>query len=150
MTPLKTGLLALRMSPWALALPILKRVVSLRRLAEMMRQEGRGRRDRANEGRIVAVSSALARLRPPRFQANCLERSLLAYRFLTRANADVSIVVGVRTANGRLFGHAWVTVDGKPVHEPSAALSAFSRVVEFSSDGTASQTADWHLPDVWV
>ena len=150
MTPLKIGVLALRMSPWALALPILKRIVSLRRLAQMMRQEGRGPRDRANERRIVAVSSALSRLRPPRFQANCLERSLLAYRFLTGANADVRIVVGVRTASGRLFGHAWVTVDGEPVHEPSAALSGLSRVVEFGGDGTASRAGDWRLPDVWV
>jgi hypothetical protein len=148
---LKAGLLALRMSPWVLALPFLKRVVPLQRLAHAMQQDAQGPRSRASEQQIVAMSSALARLRPPRFRANCLERSLLAYRFLTRANADARLIVGVRIADGRLFGHAWVTVDGEPIHEPRAAISDFSRVVEFSKEGAvSSRPGDWPLPDAWV
>jgi Transglutaminase-like superfamily len=145
-TGLKIGLLAVRMSSWALALPVLKRIVPLRRLAEVMRNEARGPRDPLSERQIVALSSLLAR-RPPRFRANCLERSLLAYRFLARANADPRLVVGVRSGEQGLLGHAWVTVDGEPIHESVAAISGFSALVEFGPQG---DTPEARLPDVWV
>jgi hypothetical protein len=117
----------------------------------VMREDGQGPRDRASERQIVALSSQLARLRPPRFRDNCLERSLLAYRFLTRANADPRLVVGVRIGENGLLGHAWVTLDGEPIHESSAAISEFSRVVEFGPDGAASgNQPELRLPDLWV
>jgi hypothetical protein len=145
-TGLKIGLLAVRMSSWALALPVLKRIVPLQRLAEVMRDEARGPRDPVAERQIVALSSLLAR-RPPRFRANCLERSLLAYRFLARANADPRLVVGVRNGEKGILGHAWVTVDGEPIHESAAAVSGFSALVEFDPEGHPSEA---RLPDVWV
>ncbi|MFY9578440.1 MAG: lasso peptide biosynthesis B2 protein [Gaiellaceae bacterium] len=152
MTRLKVGLLAVRMGSWALALPILKRVVPLQRLAQVMRDDGCGPRDLAYERQIVALSSLLARLRPPRFRDNCLERSLLAYRFLTRANADPRLVVGVRLGEAGVLGHAWVTLDGEPIHESPAAISEFSQVVEFGPEGAASSSRPEarRLPDVWV
>ena len=151
MTRLKVGLLAVRMGFWALVLPILKRVVPLRRLAQVMRNDAHGPRDRAYEQQVVALSSLLARLRPPRFRDNCLERSLLAYRFLTRANADARLVVGVRIAHTQVLGHAWVTVDDEPIHETPAAITGFSRLVEFGPEGTFSaQSEQPRLPEVWV
>jgi hypothetical protein len=151
MTRLRVGLLATRMTVWALALPILKRFVPLRRLARVMQNDGRGARDRAYERRIVALSSQLARLTPPRFRDNCLERSLLAYRFLARANADPRLVVGVRIGEDGVLGHAWVTLDGEPIHESTAAISEFSEVVEFGPQETAQGSPpEAGLPDVWV
>jgi Transglutaminase-like superfamily len=148
---LNIGMLALRMSPWAFALPLLKRLVPLQRLERLMRADGRGTRDRAREQQIVELSSLLARLRPPRFQANCLERSLLAYRFLTRVNADARLVVGVRAADAHLLGHAWVTIDDEPIHESRAAIADFSRVVEFGPEGVVSGRLEPPgLPEVWV
>ena len=152
MRRLRVGLLAARMSLWALALPILKRVVPLQRLARLMQDEGRGARDRAYESRIVELSSVLARLSPPRFRDNCLERSLLAYRFLARANAEPRLVVGVRIGEEGVRGHAWVILDGEPIHESTAATSEFARLVEFGPDGAASGAPPeaQQLPDVWV
>ncbi|TMK27262.1 MAG: hypothetical protein E6G64_12865 [Actinobacteria bacterium] len=137
MTRLKVGLLAVRMSSWALALPILKRVVPLQRLAQVMRDDGHGPRDPTHERQIVALSSLL---------------SLLAYRFLTRANADPRLVVGVRIGEAGVLGHAWVTLNGEPIHESPAAISEFSRVVEFGPEGAASSSRPEarRLPDVWV
>jgi hypothetical protein len=145
-TALRIGLLAVRMSSWALVLPLLKRRFPLQRLAELMRKDPGGPRDAVSERQIVALSSLLAR-RPPRFRANCLERSLLAYRFLARANADPRLVVGVRSGENGILGHAWVTVDGEPIHESAASVSGFSALVEFGSNGHASEA---RLPDVWV
>jgi len=149
---LKTALLVLRMGSWVPALPILKRVVSLQRLANLMQGDGSGARDRAYERQIVALSALLVGLRPPRFRDNCLERSLLAYRFLTLANADPRLVVGVRSGESGIFGHAWVTLDGEPIHESPAAISQFARVVEFSPEGafSGSPPEARRLPDVWV
>ncbi len=152
MRRLRLGLLAARMSFWALALPILKRVVPLQRLARLMHDDGHGARDRHHERQIIALSSLLARLTPPPFRDNCLERSLLAYRFLARANAEPRLVVGVRIGEDGVRGHAWVTLDGEPIHESAAATSEFSRLVEFGPGGAASgdRPGAQQLPDVWV
>ena len=138
MRRLKLALLAVRMGSWALVLPILKRVVSLQRLADVMRNDGHGVRNRAYERHVVALSSLL--------RGNCLERSLLAYRFLARANAQPRLVVGVRSGENGLLGHAWVTVDGKPIHESPVAVSEFSEIVEFAPGNRPEP----RLPDVWV
>jgi hypothetical protein len=146
----KALLLAVRMAFWALVLPILKRVVPLQRLVRTMQDGGHGSRDCAYERQIVVLSSLLAR-RPPRFRANCLERSLLAYRFLARANADPRLVVGVRSGENGIMGHAWVTVDGEPIHDSPASVLGFSEVVEFAPEGKPSDNRlEAQLPDVWV
>jgi hypothetical protein len=50
-------------------------------------------------------------------QDNCLERSLVAYRFLGRAGASPQLVIGVARDERGVRGHAWVTVDGRPIGE---------------------------------
>ena len=102
-------------------------------------------------GRIIALSAALTRLRPRR-RSNCLERSLLAYRFLSRAGADPRLVVGVGNVDGKMAGHAWVTVNGVPVHEPAETVDRFALLIEFGRDGRSTdgrKLADERVPTVW-
>jgi hypothetical protein len=122
----------------SILLPVLKRVLPLRRLAPLMWTTGQDERSEEQERRIIALSARITRLRP-RLRSNCLERSLLAYRFLARAGADPHLVVGVSTLEGAIVGHAWVTLDGEPVHERREAVESFARLIEFGPGGEASE-----------
>lgn len=131
--------LAARMAAWALVLPLLKRVVPLPRLVQLMVVPPKGAdrdtaRDTARERRVVALSRLLY---APLVRADigCLQRSLLAYRFLGAAGARPSLLVGMRREGGEMHGHAWVTVDGEPAGEPAAWVGQFSPVLVFGSEG---------------
>jgi hypothetical protein len=65
---------------------------------------------------------------------NCLERSLILYRYLARANADPRLVVGMGKPD-EFLGHVWVTVDGRPLLDTPETLRAYTEVVRFGGGG---------------
>jgi hypothetical protein len=67
---------------------------------------------------------------------NCLERSLVLYRYLSAVGADPQLVVGIRGGEEAVRGHAWVTVRGAPLEEPPLTLEGLTRVVSFRGDGS--------------
>jgi Transglutaminase-like superfamily len=140
------------MAAWSMLLPVLKRAVPLRRLVVLMWTTGGNVRSEAREQAVIALSARVARVRP-RLRSNCLERSLLAYRFLAQAGADPRLVLAVGSVEGGVVGHAWVTLDGKPVHEPRAAVESFAPLIEFGPRGEATDFRQaGHgegLPRVW-
>jgi hypothetical protein len=140
--------LALRMAMWSLVLPLLKRVVPLRALARAAWTGGIAERSGVREQEIVRLSGALPRVRPRRGEVNCL---LLAYRFLAQANAEPKLVVGIRQTDHSTVGHAWVTIDGQPVHDSAAVVEQFVPLVEFGPHGrpVAGRGVAGELPDRW-
>jgi hypothetical protein len=134
-----TASLLIRMGAWSLVLPMLKHVLSLPTLVRLMSGQSRRERSDENEKQIVRSARRVYRLRPP---GSCLERSLLAYRYLSTAGADPQLLVGVRRDDRDLVGHAWVLVDGSPLYESSASLESFVPVVAFAPDGSATTTAN--------
>ena len=66
---------------------------------------------------------------------NCLERSMVSYRYLSKAGADPQLVIAVRKGTAPARGHAWVTVDGMPVHDSPSVLHDFESLVTFDSAG---------------
>jgi Transglutaminase-like superfamily len=122
------------MAAWSLTLPVLKRVMPLRSLVRLMWTEGRVERSPNHEQAIAELSSKLTRLRPG-LRGNCLERSLLAYRYLARSNADPRLVIAVKAAEEHVVGHAWVRVDDRPLHESLAQVREFVPVAEFGAGG---------------
>lgn len=144
-SPSDAWLLA-RMTAWAPSLPLLKRTLPLPRLVSLMdARSRRPTRDLELEGRIARMARLLYRGRPGTFRDNCLERSLLTYRFLGRAGADPELVVAVRKGEEGVRGHVWVTVEGRPVHEEPADLAPYVPVMSFrggevrrSASGAAS------------
>jgi hypothetical protein len=130
-SPSDVWLLA-RMTAWAPGLLVLKRTVPLPRLVALMEtRPRRPSRDLALEGRIARMARLLYRGRPGTFRDNCLERSLLTYRFLGRAGADPELVVAMRKGEEGVRGHVWVTVGGRPVHEEPAELEPYVPVMSF-------------------
>jgi hypothetical protein len=65
---------------------------------------------------------------------DCLQRSLLLYRVLSRAGAAPTLVIGFRRINGGILGHAWVVVDNQPVIE-EAELLQYSPAFGFGARG---------------
>ena len=73
---------------------------------------------------------------------NCLERGLVTYRYLSALNAEPVLVVGVSRESDRgVKGHAWVSVDGRPVGETAAEVAEFVRFMEFGTKGEVFQPA---------
>jgi hypothetical protein len=131
------------MAFWALSLPLLKHLVSVRFLARLMWRSGRlAQRDFEDEARIVLLSHLV---HPGRRKSkyNCLERSLIAYRFLSEVSADPRLVLGVRKLNGVVEGHAWVVVDGRPVRESAGSLRGFRPLVVFGIAGEPQKPTDF-------
>jgi hypothetical protein len=128
------GWLAARMLAWRAILPVLKYFVPLRQLVDLMNvrpHDWARRPDR--EQRIVTLAERVFDY--GRSSEDCLELSLVTYRYLAAAGADPRLVIAIRTDGGLARGHAWVTVDGVPVHDSPSLLDDFASLVTFESGG---------------
>lgn len=129
---------ALRGVGWLAALPVLKHALPLPTLTRLMWREGTGRdRHVQREQRAVAIVRGLSR----RAGGNCLERSLVLYRFLSRLNADPVLIAGMGKS-GEFIGHAWVEVDGQPLLESPQSLAPYAEVARFGADGLRVRAQD--------
>lgn len=135
--------LALRCLAWACVLPLLKRTLPITTLVGWMQQPSRlARRDASLEERIVLFARWACRATRLGGDANCLERGLLSYRYLTAANAEPTLFIGVRRITGGVDGHAWVTTDGVPRGESPSILATYTVIVTFDWTGQLSANAD--------
>ena len=128
------GWLVIRMLAWRTALPVLERVVPLRTLVRLMAPRSCVRDDReAKAHRIVYLAERVFDTRSS--GKNCLERSMVTYRYLSKTGVDPQLVIAFRKGAAPFLGHAWVTVDGMPMHDSPRALDEFEPLVTFSSAG---------------
>jgi hypothetical protein len=136
-----TATIALRLWTWAAMLRVLKHVVPLAALVSFVRRRAAGG-DRSSQlkSRLENYLEMRGRFpfRPP---ANCLERSLGAYRLLCEANADPALVVGVRRSAAGIEGHVWVTAAGRALAEREEDLATYAIVVTFDAKGRQLTTA---------
>ena len=130
--------LAVRVFGWALVLPVLKQLVPVQSLARIVHRSSRQTvRDAVHEERVITFARWGARLIRWKSGGNCLERGLIAYRYLGEAGANPTLVVGLgHGETGSLIGHAWVLLDGRPAGESAAAVSVYTPVFAFAPDGS--------------
>ena len=141
--------LALRMLAWRLLLPVLKRVLPLPRLVRLMWWSGEPRpATLEGQKRIATLASGLSG--PARISAldNCLERSLLVYRFLSKAGAEPELVVGFARRGGAVQGHAWVNLDDQGLFGEDGSLGEFETTLCFGRDGAIKSSHDAPVPPV--
>jgi hypothetical protein len=134
------------MFAWRAILPLLKRRVPLATLARVMWQEPTARIRPDQASRIHDLVQRLYRGFREGQEDICLERSLLAYRFLSRAGADPQLVIGIRGPGVSLIGHAWVVVDGEPLFERTASLAGYASFFSFGRDGTLDASTPHGAP----
>jgi len=128
--------IAFRLRTWAALLRPLKYAVPLATLVQLAHtRAGAQGRSLEFERRIEAYLEATGRF-PRRAPANCLERSLGAYRLLCAANAAPTLVVGLRQSDTLgVEGHVWVVVDGRPLAERPSLVSTYTQILTFDPDG---------------
>jgi len=126
-------LLSGRMLVWAGALPLLKRVVPLSRLVTVMAPRHRRAPDAKRTQDVVTLARWMYRTRVLR--DNCLERSLITYRYLPAGNEGSLLVLGVRKGDDGPPGHAWLIVNGVAVHDSDETLEKLVPVVAFDLNG---------------
>jgi transglutaminase superfamily protein len=122
------------MLAWRASLPALKYLLPLKRLVRLMALRSAGEpRQRSREGRVITLADRV--FDGGQSDRACLERSLVTYRYLGAAGARPRLVIAVGEAGGRARGHAWVTVDGVPVHDSASLLENFASVIMFEAGG---------------
>lgn len=107
------ALLVGRLLAWRIALAVLKRVVPIQRLARLMVSTPGPRID--DTRRIVDLVDWIYASRSGRDLDNCLDRSLVLYRFLSPHEPGTQLVIGMRRGTGELEGHAWITAGGRSI-----------------------------------
>ncbi|PYR38106.1 MAG: lasso peptide biosynthesis B2 protein [Acidobacteria bacterium] len=122
-----------RMMPWRVVLPVAKRVIPLSTLVSVMALPRRFLERRPlREKRVASLAHRVSGL-GARSPANCLERSLLAYRFLSEMGAGPRLVLGVRKQGATVEGHAWVEVDGRAMGEPAPQDLGYAPTTSFAA-----------------
>ena len=104
----------------------------LPRLVRLMWRSGQPGRSRqlAREARITRLVSQICNTSG----GNCLERSLILYRYLSEAGASPELVVAVARP-GVYLGHVWVVVDGAPRVDSPRALAGYMELLRFGDAG---------------
>lgn len=106
---------------WRVVLPLAKMALPMRVLARWMNRRHRPLPPTRRPSRIAAVERLARDGGRLLVSGNCLERSLLFYRFLSEAGVDPTLVIGVRRDDAAVAGHAWIEVDGRVFAEPTMA-----------------------------
>lgn len=76
--------------------------------------------------RLVYLIDVAARHLPVR--ANCLAKSLLLSRHMSKRDLPYELVIGVRLIGHALSAHAWIEFDGIPVNDTLAVTGQFHRI----------------------
>jgi hypothetical protein len=137
MRRLKTGIIMARLLIIYIVLALLKHLVPLTWLVRRVWCPPVGPRDCEAEWRLTSIVLRLSRLGLP--DGDCLQRSLLLYRVLSRAGADPTLVVGFQRVDSRMRGHAWVVVDECALLESKSDLAPFSPALLFGPQGVLLQ-----------
>jgi hypothetical protein len=128
------AMLSVRMLAWASVLPLLKRSLPLPRLVALMVPKRRPPGpDPTREQAVVTLARWVYKTRAIR--DNCLERSLITYRYLPSGDEDSRLVLGVRKGDDGPPGHAWLTLHGVAVHDSQATLDDLVPIVAFDLEG---------------
>ncbi|MBK5295883.1 MAG: lasso peptide biosynthesis B2 protein [Vicinamibacteria bacterium] len=128
-----TAGIAIRLWGWAALLRPLKHVMPLGTLVRLAHTRPPVRPRSLEFERRLEIYLAATGTFPRRAPANCLERSLGAYRMLCAANAVPTLVVGLRRSDALgVEGHVWVVVDGRPLAERD--VTAYTQILTFDAD----------------
>lgn len=128
---------------WRLVLPALKWRFPLPRLVRLMWWSGEPDAPSVERNeRIAALVGALSGPAEIRALDNCLERSLIAYRYLSKAGAEPELVVGFSRSSGEVGAHAWVYLEGQALPGHEEPLDEFEAAIRFGRGGAIDESAN--------
>ena len=133
--------LIVRMVFWRMLVTTLKHAVPIRRVVALAGNAPRGSAPGLPpQERIVELAALVCRPRLLRTSDNCLDRTLVAYRYLLAAGASPSVVIGLGRAEDVVHGHAWLMLDGRALGEGHETLADFTELVRFAADGSIERS----------
>jgi hypothetical protein len=135
---LLTSAALVRLVPMYLALGVLKHFVPLQRLARMTWREP-ARISSPHEHQQAVARVAKVRRLFGRFDDDCLQTSLVLFSELSHLGADPTLAIGFRRSDGRVAGHAWVTVNGDPVGDTRQPSAEFTLACRFGRLGSVTR-----------
>ena len=91
---------------------------SLPETVDRLRSRPRVARRRADQT-LVSFSAAILRRWPINRRGDCLAQSLVAFHLASRRGLDPRLHCGVKSTQGSINGHAWVTVNGVDLYGTS-------------------------------
>jgi hypothetical protein len=127
------ALLVVRLLAWRVALAVLKRTVPIETLVRWMAAPGRS--PAGDSRRIVELVDWAYAPRRSHDLGNCLDRSLVLFRFLSRNEPGTRLVLGMRRGSSELEGHAWVIAGDRAFGETSGSADGFVTLATFAADG---------------
>ena len=127
-----------RLLGWRVLLAALKRTIPIETLVRWMATPGR--RSTGDTRRIVELVNWLYAPRRDRELGNCLDRSLVLYRFLSRNEPGTRLVLGMRRGSSELEGHAWVIAGDRAIGAAPADGGSFEPLATFAADGRRVET----------
>ena len=130
--------LLMRAVIWRLAVPVLKHLLPLPVLVRFMAATRRGGAELSGP-RIERVRRLLMEGGRIVISRNCLDRSLVIYRFLSEVGASPLLVMGVNHGTSGVSGHAWIEVDGHALAD--ATTDSFVPILVFEAGGQARRIA---------
>ena len=107
--------LLIRIAAWLSLEPLLIRALPLPRLLAW-HTPTRPPASPEQRRRVRIYAQFLLSDRMDVFERTCLKRSLVLYRFLHGEPKPPRFFIGVRSENGRLQGHSWVTLGEAPLY----------------------------------
>jgi len=134
--------LLVRAVVWRLAVPVLKYLLPLPVLVRFMDATRCGGAPKAAERsgpRIERVRRLLMEGGRLVISGNCLDRSLVIYRFLSEVGASPLLVMGVNHGTSGVSGHAWIEVNGHALAD--ATTDSFVPILVFAAGGQARRIA---------
>jgi hypothetical protein len=124
-------ILVLRLVFWRVTLPVMRRMLTTRRLVRLVAAPRSRARDVDREALVLAIAGRLWR----RSQGTCLERSIAAFGELGRLGASPLLVLGAAPERSAMVGHSWVEIDGGAVLESTDPRAHYTPLVEFDAAG---------------
>lgn len=125
--------------PFYVAFGVLKRLVTLQRLARWAWRSGATPADEAAGRRAVQAVTRISHRLGSR-DRDCLQRSLVLYRALSAAGVGPRLVLGFRRDGETVRGHAWVEVGvgGRSVLPED--VSGYEEAMSFGAGGALSRS----------
>jgi len=88
--------------------------------------DARPRARRFDPARTIRIVDALLRRTPRQGPGHCMERSLTLLHLFRRAGYPTALHFGVRREGEGITGHAWLSLHGAPLAEPTDPHAAYA------------------------
>ena len=117
----------------------LTRVLKLPRLLQLL-APGKVVPERWSADKIVSFTDAILGQESFIYRRNCFKRTLSLYYFLSRLGLPIQVNLGVRKGEGKLEGHGWLTLEGKPYLEPGSGKPDSQVIYSFPQKRQGSES----------